>query len=329
MAWANSAVSDIIATTIESRTMKVQDNLTNNNALIRRLKERGRIKSVSGGSIIDQEIIYNDPSTNYAASYSGYDTINIAPDSPISAAQFNIKHYADAVSISGPELLANSGKEQMIDLLSTRIDIAQARLLNKIDLDLHGDGTGNSAKNLDGLYALLTNSPATGTYGGISRATWGFWRPQYQGGTTLTASTIQASMNTMALNLVRGTDYADLIYAGANAFQLYLNSLQAIQRITSEDKSNAGIGFASLKYFGAGQAADVIYGGGIGGNQPTNVMAFINSNFLYWRPHKDRNFVPIGGDRQSVNQDAVVKLIGVSGNLTCSGAQFHGWLNVI
>jgi len=176
---------------------------------------------------------------------------------------------------------------------------------------------------------LLTNSPSSGTYGGISRATWAFWRPQYQGGVTLTSATIQAAMNTISLNLVRGNDYPDLIYAGANAFQLYLNSLQAIQRITSEDTSNAGVGFASLKYYGAGQSADVIYGGGIGGNQPTNVMAFINTKFLNWRPHKDRNFVPIGGDRQSVNQDAVVKLMGVSGNLTCSGAQFHGWLNVV
>jgi hypothetical protein len=36
--------------------------------------------------------------------------------------------------------------------------------------------------------------------------------------------------------------------------------------------------------------------------------------------------VPIGGERQSINQDAVVKLIGWAGNLTSSGPQFSAVL---
>jgi hypothetical protein len=55
-------------------------------------------------------------------------------------------------------------------------------------------------------------------------------------------------------------------------------------------------------------------------------MYFLNSKYMFFRPHKDRNFVPIGGDRQSVNQDATVKLIGWAGALTCSGAQFQAVL---
>ena len=51
-----------------------------------------------------------------------------------------------------------------------------------------------------------------------------------------------------------------------------------------------------------------------------------NTDYFFWRPHRDRNFVPIGGERQSVNQDAVVKLIGWAGNLTSSGPQFSGVL---
>ena len=52
MAFANSAISDIIATTIESRTKSAQDNLTNNNALLTRLKERGNIKSFLAKELI-------------------------------------------------------------------------------------------------------------------------------------------------------------------------------------------------------------------------------------------------------------------------------------
>lgn len=330
MAFANSAISDIIATTIESRTKSAQDNLTNNNALLMRLKERGNVKTVSGGSTILQEIFYNDPNTNFANSYSGYETINISPDSPISAAQFSLKHYADAVTISGPELLQNSGKEQMIELIATRVEIAQARLANKIDLDLHGDGTGNGGKNLVGLSAMISTSPTSGTYGGIDRATWSFWQNGAYTGTgitggALTASNIQSAMNTVALSRVRGNDKPDFIYAGSTAYQLYLNSLQAIQRITDEKMGAAG--FTALKYYGAGGTADVVLGGGIGGNQTATRMDFINTKFVHFRPHKDRNFVAIGGDRQAVNQDAIVRLIGWSGALTCSGAQFNATLS--
>jgi hypothetical protein len=108
---------------------------------------------------------------------------------------------------------------------------------------------------------------------------------------------------------------------------LYLNSLQAIQRVTDESKM-AGAGFTALKFYGGGGSADVILGGGLGGNQTATRMDFINTKFVHFRPHKDRNFVAIGGDRQAVNQDAIVRLIGWSGALTCSGAQFNATLSI-
>ena len=331
MAFANTAISDIIATTIESRTRAAQDNLTNNNALLMRLKERGNVKTISGGSSILEELYYNDPNTNNANSYSGYETINISPDSPISASQWNLKHYADAVTISGPEMLANSGKEQMIDLIATRVEVAQSRLANKIDADLHGDGTGNGGKALVGLAAIIATDPET-TVGGIDGATWTFWqngaytKTNTVAGATITSSNIQQAMNVVALSRVRGNDRPDLIYAGSNAYSLYLASLQTIQRITDEKMGAAG--FTAIKYYGSGGSADVVLGGGIGGNQDEDRMDFINTKYLKFRPHKDRNFVAIGGDRQAINQDAIVRLIGFSGALTCSGRQFQATLSV-
>jgi len=170
MAFANSAITDIIATTIQSRSGVLADNLTNNNALLARLKMKGNVKTVSGGNVILEEIFYNDPNTNNANSYSGYEAINISPDSPITAAQYSFTQYADAVTMSGLEILQNSGKEQIIDLLEGRMKISEARLLNRINGDLFLDGTGNGGKNITGLAAAIADSPTTGTYGGIDRA---------------------------------------------------------------------------------------------------------------------------------------------------------------
>ena len=100
----------------------------------------------------------------------------------------------------------------------------------------------------------------------------------------------------------------------------------AVRRRSRPPHLSPGAGFASLKYYGAGMASDVILDGGIGNDATANHMWFLNTKYMMFRPHADRNFVPIGGERQAVNQDAIVKLIGFAGNLTSSGPQFCGVL---
>ena len=257
--------------------------------------------------------------------------LNVSQNSQISSAQFSITQYAAAVSISGLEMIQNSGKEAIIDLLDGRMMVAEAQLANRIGGDIYKDGTGNSGKDLTGLAAAVPDAPSTGTYGGINRANYSFWRSVKYSGTTdggsaVSASNIQSYMDSLAVQLIRGTDKPDLIVADSNYYRLYLQSMQSIQRVTDGGNSTQGAGFASLKYYGAGMASDVVLDGGIGAAATANHMWFLNTKYMMFRPHVDRNFVPIGGERQAVNQDAVVKLIGWAGNLTSSGPQFCGVL---
>lgn len=340
MGFANSSITDIIATTIQSRSGALADNVTNNNALLRRVKAKGNVRPFGGGNVILEEIMYTDSTTINVDSYSGFEVLNISPNSPVSAAQFNIAQYAGAVTMSGLEMLQNSSKEAIIDLMEGRIKITESQLMNRIDYDLYQDGTGNSGKNLTGLAAAVADTP-TGTYGGISRSSFTFWKNQTysgltDGGAAVSAANIQQYMTALGLKCVRGNDMPDLWIADNTYYGFYVNSLQAIQRITSDDGSGAaGAGFPSLKFFGGGMNADVVLGGGISGaisaSQTTSGatsahMWALNTNYIFFRPHRDRNFVPIGGERQAVNQDAIVKLIGWAGNLTSSGPQFCGVL---
>jgi hypothetical protein len=322
MSFANSAITDIIATTIQSRSGELADNLTQNNAILQRLNSKGNVRPFSGGNVILEEIFYDDTATNNANSYSGYEVLNISPDSPISAAQYKIAQYAASVTMSGLEMLQNSSKEAFIDLIDGRMQVSEARLLNRISGDLYGDGTGNGGKNIDGLAAAIAVSPTTGTYGGINRANFTFWRNQITTGASST--TMLAKMTEAAIKQIRGTDKADLYIAGNNLYQFFVNALQAIQRITTEESGAAG--FASLKFYGGGTSADVVLGGGIGAQENTNYMYLLNTNYIFFRPHKERNFVPIGGERQAINQDAIVKLYGFAGNMTTSNAQLQGLL---
>lgn len=341
-AFANSSITDIIATTIQNRSGVLADNYTNNNAFLRSVKAKGNVKTFSGGNVIMQEIAYVDSTTINANSYSGYEILNISPNSPISAAQFSIQQYAAAITMSGLEMLQNSSKQAIIDLMEGRVQIAEGQLMNRLDYDGYQDGTGNSSKNLTGLAAAVPDAPTTGTYGGISRSSFAFWQSvKYSGvtdgGAAVSAANIQPYMTALAIRLVRGNNKPNLWIADNTYYQYYVNSLQAIQRINSDNGSGgAGAGFGpSLKFYGGGMSADVVLGGGvsgaISGTQSTSGatsahMWALNTDYFFLRPHSERNFVPIGGERQAVNQDAIVKLIGWAGNITCSNSSLQGVL---
>jgi len=313
MAFPN--VSDIVATTIESRTRQIADNVTKNNALLMKLKQAGKMKTFSGGTKIYQELSFAENSN--AGWYSGYDILPVGVSDVITAAEFQIKQAAVPVVMSGLEMLQNSGRERMIDLLESRMQVAEKTLANLISEGLYSDGTGSGGKEIDGLNAAVPLDPTTGTYGGIDRSTWTFWRSQLKDAADTT--TIQADWNELWADSVRGADRPDMIIVDSTVWQAYMASLQALQRFSSPETGN--LGFPTIKFMDA----DVVLDGGIGGFCPAGTAFFLNTDYLHWRPHSDRNFVPLSPNRRyATNQDAEVQIMAWAGNLTCSGAQFQG-----
>jgi hypothetical protein len=321
----SSTLTEIVTTTLRNRTGKLADNITKNNALLFRLRKRGNVKTVSGGRTIVQELEYAENGT--FKRYSGYEALNISPSDVFTGAEYNYAQAAVAVSISGLEQLQNTGEEAIIDLLESRIKNAEKTLVNNIALDCYSDGTADGGRQIGGLALLVSNTPTTGVGGGIDASTTvgSFWRNLKfsgvtDGGGATTSANIQSYMNRLYVQLVRQTDKPDLIIADNNYFRLYLESLQAIQRITSNEMGEAG--FDSLKYMNS----DVVLDGGFGGGAPASTMYFLNTDYIYFRPHVDRNFAPIGDDRYAVNQDAMVKLVGFAGNMTTSNRRLQGVL---
>lgn len=314
-------ISDIIATTIEHRSKKIADNVTKNNALLARLQQRGRQKTFSGGRLIYEELSFAE--NGNAGWYSGYDLLPVAAQDVISAAQYDIRQAACPVVISGLEQLQNSGPEQMIDLLASRIDVAESTMRNLIAGGIYSDGTGSGGKEITGLDAAVPLDPTSGTYGGINRGTWTFWRSQVQN--VSDTSNLLADMNTLWSKLVRGADRPDLIVMDSVVWGAYVAKLQAQQRFTGTESGSAGFGFPSIKYMDA----DAVLDGGIGGFCPPGTAFFLNTDYIRFRPHAKRNFVPLSPNkRYSINQDAEVQILAWAGNLTTSGAQFQGRLDV-
>ena len=327
MSFANTAITDILATTIENRSRKVADNVTSNNALLARLRARGKVKTFSGGHKIIQELSFAENAN--AGWYSGYDLLPVGVSDVISAAEFTIKQAAVPVVISGLEQLQNAGRERMIDLMEARIAVAEATMKNLISDGIYSDGTGSNGKEIDGLEAAVPLDPTSDTYGNIGSATWTFWRNKYTDTSGLTTSTLQAAMNTLYAQLVRGSDRPDLLVGDNTMWGLYLGSLQAQQRFTNTDTADGG--FQSVKYMDADFVLDGgMYQGAISGasGSPAGTIFFLNTDYLFFRPHARRNFVPLSPNkRYAVNQDAEVQILAWAGNMTCSGRMFQGRLD--
>ena len=325
-------VTDIVATTIESRSRQIADNVTNNNAGLAYIKAHGNVKTVSGGSEIFEELSFAE--NGNGGFYSGYDLLPVAAQDVISAARFSLKQAAVPVTISGLEELQNAGREQMIDLLDSRVTVAESTMTNILSSGFYGDGTAAGGKSIVGIDAAVpaagaTGRVATGIYGGIDRVTWAFWRPYFSlMGAAATPTTIQAAMNDVWANLVRGQDRPNLIIVDNFMWGIYMASLQAQQRFTEPGK--ASLGFPTIKFMDC----DLVLDGGIyfpssswGTGVAAKTMLFLNTKYLKWRPHSARDMVPLSPNkRYAVNQDAEVTILAWAGAMTCSGDFFQGRL---
>lgn len=319
----SSTLTEIVTTTLRNRTGKLADNVTKNNALLNRLKKKGKVKPVSGGRTIVQELEYAENGTYKR--YSGYEVLNISPSDVFTGAEFNYAQSAVAVSISGLEMIQNSGDNAIIDLLESRITNAEKTMTNNTSLDCYSDGTADGGRQIGGLQALVA-ATNTNTVGGINASTYSFWQntafsSATNGGAAASTANIQSYMNRVWVQQVRGADMTDLIIADNNYFRFYLESLQAIQRISSDEEASAG--FMALKYMNS----DVVLDGGVGTAAPSNSMWFLNTDYIYFRPATGRFFEPLGDERFAVNQDAMVKLIGFAGNMTVANRRLQAYLS--
>lgn len=270
---ASPNIDEITTMTLRNRSKKLADNVSQNTALLMRLKEKGKVKPVSGGRTIMQEIAYAENGTYKR--YSGYENLDIAPSDVFTSAEFSLKQAAVAVMMSGLEELQNSGDEAVIDLLESRIENAEITMKNNISNDIYSDGTADGGRQIGGLQLLVADA-GTGTVGGINSSTWSFWQNYVfdfsNNSLTPGVTTIQQAMNTAWLNLTRNRDQPDLIVADNVYFNYYWQSLQAIQRIQNTDLGKAG--FTNLKFMNA----DVVPDGAKGGDAPASHMYFLDGS---------------------------------------------------
>lgn len=323
MASPNSVFTELVTTTFRNHARDIKDNVSKNNAFLRRLWEKGMNRSEDGGLTIVQGLDYNSNGTYQR--YSGYDTLNISASDVLTAAEFQWRQVAINVVANGREMRINRGDSKIIDLVKSRTKNAIRTFKNNFSSDVYSDGT--LPNQVNGLQALVSDT-GLGTVGGIDASTWTFWQNKVQsaaapiqGGAAITpsATTIESLMQPLYLALVRGDDKPDFIVSDNNYFTFFEASQTSLKRYTGNDNMSVNAGFVELMYKGA----KVIFDGGSG--IPSNHMYFLNTDYFNLVHHPDAN-LSVMDEMKPYNQDAVVIPVLWMGNLTVSNRALQGVL---
>jgi len=318
---ANPNISELITTTLKNYSGSLADNVSKSTLFLYKMRQRGNVERVSGGTVISRELEYAEG--NFQR-YSGYQALNTAAVDVITAAEVDWKQAASTVSVSGREERINSGRERIIPFVKSKIKNAMKTMMNNIAVDLLSDGTSDGGLQIGGLALWLPDDPTTSsTVAGINQSTWSFWRNKVTDFSTdlsiatVDKSNIKRGMNTLYLKCSRGMDKPDLIYFADDYYPIFEESLQDLQRYQSAETAKAG--FDTLRY----KSADVMADPGPG--VTASRAYFINTDYCKFVVHRDADFVALE-DRISVNQDATLVPIIFMGNLIMTNRALQGVL---
>lgn len=317
MATPSAIFTQMVSTTLRNSATEVADNVSKHNALINRLKKKGNIRNLDGGTEITVPLEYGENNTYQR--YGGYDTLNTNASDVITSAKYDWAQIALHVVSSGRELRSNSGKSQMINLVKTKKANVLKTATNNFSVDFYSDGS--LPYQIGGLGNIIQTN-GQGIAGGIDSALWGFWRNKFReipGTNAYTKDTILGEMNAIWMALTRGADKPDLITFSHDLFSVYESSQQQIQRYADADMAQAG--FQSYKY----KTADVIFDDNT--NFATNAEKgfFLNTDYLYIFQHKEAQWTEDEA-KKPANQDAIVIPYYWMGNVACSNRSLQGVL---
>ena len=323
MATPSSVFTEMVTTTDRTWGRKITDNVSNHNALLNRMKRKNKIKTVSGGYEIAEQIDYAENPTYQR--YSGYEQLNTSAADVLTSVKYPYQQVALHVTASGRELRMNSGEAAMINLVKARKDNALRTAANQFSIDVYSDGSLTNQVN--GL-ANLIQTNGEGTVGGINAATWTFWKNKFKEmtGTNLAASpsatnaaSMKADMNALWLDLNRGADKPDLIVMTHDFYALYELGEQQLQRYADSDLAQAG--FATLKY----KSADVVFDDNTNFGTTAEKAYFLNTDYLYLVQHREAQWT-MDDQKVPVNQDAVVIPMYWMGNMVVTNRSLQGIL---
>lgn len=295
----------------------VQDQVYSGDPVWALLNSKGKKKTEDGGDYIRTNL--RRAKRTGGQSYAGWDQMAMAPTDTLGYALFPWAQYGIPVAIDEATLLKNRGAKQVVNLLTDKVQEATDALVDLMTVDMYGDGTGNGGKDLTGLAAAIA---ATGTYGGIARASNSWWNANV----TAASAAVTMPMIGSMINTVRGPSgdpqkqgKVDLIVTTQTIYEAIEGLYDEKLRIPSSDLNMGKLGFETLKYKGA----EITWSD----NVTAGEVLFLSTSSLGFTVMSGRDFTFTPFEKTLVNgQDGRVAWLLWMGNLTANECRRLGKL---
>jgi hypothetical protein len=297
------SIDQLNAITDKYFVKKLHDNIFDSNPLLQKIQKSGSYKSVSGGTQIYVPLNY--ATTTASGWYSGADTLSTTDNDNITAAAYDWKSLYAGVSITEEDEMKNAGDAEQLNLLKSKMQIAEKTLKDALGTGLYSDGT--TSKSIVGLRDIVATDQ---TVGGISQSTNSWWAGQVD--STTTTTTISA-MNRLYQLCAVDSDVPDFIVTTRTLYNAYYALLQPQQRFMDEETAKGG--FQNLMFNGAPVVVD--------SHVPANHMFFLNLKYLhlFYHPKRDMAFEPF---QKPINQQVKVSRFLWMGAFGSSNNRLHG-----
>lgn len=248
-------VTTLLTTTLENRRRDLQDQIFNDLATIKFLKDKGQI-SVDGGATIVTPLMYAKNTT--AQFYNGYDQLNTTPQEGFTTAQYKWKESAVSVSVSNrEENIQNQGESAVFNLVNQKINQAEMSLKDVINTAFYATSPASTDIN-----SLVTLVDATSSIGDINSTTYSWWQSLVTASGSFAAQGRSDMLTTYNTLITRGAA-PDFLVTNPTVHSYYEGSLVPQLRFQGNDSADASFGKLKFKqvpiFFDTAATASVIY----------------------------------------------------------------------
>ena len=314
-------LSEIQSVAWESREKKPSDMVSDNIPFLYMLRKKGNVKIINGGRVIWEDIRYAQNA--YVQRIDPTEEIAMGYNQTITGFEYSPKIITVPVVINSLEKAQNQGEGQFLDLVDQRNQVAEDSLMNAVETDMQGDGTGFGGKAFAGIQTYIVTSTSSGSYGGLSRASYSSIRnvavnavSTFTGATD--ASNIESRLRNVKNQIVRNTDKPELCLAGSTYYNAACDAMSAKQRFTqNKDLLEANFDNVIIEGMTMVLASGKSFSGGA--RIAVDRAYLINLNNFALKMYKGYNFQPVQ-ERVSYNQLVDASITVGIGQLTCNGA---------
>ena len=149
------------------------------------------------------------------------------------------------VEVSGLAQAVGDAGGMIVPALRTELDLGLSDVRANINSELMSDGSGNSGKDITGLFAAIAD---TGTYAGLDRGTYTWWKSYVSANGGTARNLTEELMRTVKSTIEARGGRVTAIYAGSTQWYRYGDLLRAERR--QQNPTSLTGGYQALDFEG-------------------------------------------------------------------------------